>query len=131
MTFHNCLTKIPFDSTNTDDVLDGWNTSAVTTMRSAFEGCAAMEGSIKQWDVSNVKDMSLMVRSFLSALLRFGDASLEHNTCLHQLATTSQLSLVFLLSLQFAGASSFGKIYTMISGAPYPSCSLIINSYEN
>ena len=90
MTFHYCLTKIPFDSSNTDDVLDGWNTSAVTTMRSAFEGCAAMEGSIKEWDVSNVKDMSLMVRSFVCFAEAWRCKPFEHNTCQHQLDTTSQ-----------------------------------------
>ena len=87
--------QIPFDSSNTDDVLDGWNTSAVTTMRSAFEGCAAMEGSIKEWDVSNVKDMSLMVRSFdcLSASLRLGDASLLNTI---RVNTSSPLHLNYL-----------------------------------
>ena len=34
----------------------------MTSMRSMFEDCAAMNGTIEEWDVSNVEDMSLMVR---------------------------------------------------------------------
>jgi len=53
---------------SSDDDLEGWNVSGVTTMRSMFEDCEAMMGKIEKWDVSNVEDMALMV-CFFSLLL--------------------------------------------------------------